>query len=535
MTKTLVVDNFRGSMTAYQDGDINSGLAFVVNVVGYNPFVKPGNLTWCRSSVQIDSGGSVITDLIMAAKERVESGILYVYAIGHTGRLYKIQVNDPVTFNPDYDNPVLLATLTAQSPTFTRGGSIDFFGATERIYIGHDKGVTRIDFNGTNETFIGVAGSYTATVPRPLKQFIGKLYFGNGANIGEIDSTATITDYTKLDPGFPDNTQVRDIDITPDGTYLQVVVSRQALPDITSISQDTTNTASTGSFIFKWNGTDVGYTAFDTLPTYSLTANTMFGPYQYTFGYDQFGASVYNPTNKLLTGQEVQSPLPNAVTSTGNLVMYLTPLHFDGAMEADLLIFGSLDFEVGPGYWDLLSHYPTSPETDIVNVPLFIPVSNFGLGLSSNSYIDFIYGTSKFYFSTLESSSGPTTAYRFYKWVLDTSPSVAQGTPQDQALYQTQTQLFSKKILVKEVRIYGEPWVANNAFKIDLIGSAGTAMTNGSQTFTAGTNLTVGDDFAWWSPAIEPTYALGIGITNTGTVNHVITKVEIDYEERGGK
>src|SRR3990167_8341274 len=209
MTKTLVVDNFRGSMTAYQDGDINSGLAFVVNVVGYNPFVKPGNLTWCRSSVQIDSGGSVITDLIMAAKERVESGILYVYAIGHTGRLYKIQVNDPVTFNPDYDNPVLLATLTAQSPTFTRGGSIDFFGATERIYIGHDKGVTRIDFDGTNETFIGVAGSYTATIPRPLKQFIGKLYFGNGANIGEIDSTATITDYTKLDPGFPDNTQIK--------------------------------------------------------------------------------------------------------------------------------------------------------------------------------------------------------------------------------------------------------------------------------------------------------------------------------------
>ena len=534
MTQTLVIDNFTGTMTTFQYGDINSGLAYVINVFGYNPFIKPNNLTWCRQSIQIDSAGSVITDLIMAGKERVESGILYVYAIGHTGRLYKIQVNNPATFNPDFDNPVFLATITSGTPTFTRGGFIDFFGTTERIYIGHDKGVTRIDFDGTNETVVGVAGSYTATVPRPLKQFLGKLYFGNGTNIGEIDSTATVTDYTKLDPGFPDNTQARDIDLTPDGTYLQIVLSRQVLPDITSTSQDTTNTASTGSFIFKWNGTDLGYTAFDTFPSYSLTANTMFGPYQYTFGYDQFGSSVYNPINKLLTGQEVQSPLPNAVTSTGNLLMWLTPLHFDGAMEADLLVYGTLDFEVGPGYWDLLSHYPTSPETDVVQVPLFMPVSNFGLGLSSNSYTDFIYGTSKFYFSTLESSSGPTTAYRFYKWVLDTSPSIPSGTPQDLALYQTQTQLFSKKIKIKEVRVYGEPWVASNAFTIDLIGSSGLAMTNGSQTFTAGTNLTVGDDFAWWSPATESTYALGLGITNTGTTNHIINKVEIDYDV-GGK
>ena len=535
MIKTLVVDNFKGTMTAFQDGDINSGLGYVVNVFGYNPFVKPGNLTWCRQSVQIDSAGSVITDLIMAGKERVESGVLYVYAIGHTGRLYKIQVNNPATFNPDFDNPVLLATITSGTPTFTRGGFIDFFGSTERIYIGHDKGITRIDFDGTNETVVGVAGSYTATVPRPLKQFLGKLYFGNGTNIGEIDSTATVTDYTKLDPGFPDNTQVRDIDITPDGTYLQIVASRQALTDITSISQDTTNTASTGSFIFKWNGTDTGYTAFDTFPSYSLTANTMFGPYQYTFGYDQFGSSTYNPINKLLTGQEVNSPLPGAVASTGNLLMWLTPLHFDGAMEADLLVYGTLDFEVGPGYWDLLSHYPTSPETDIVQVPLFMPVSNFGLGLSSNSYTNFIYGTSKFYFSTLESSSAPTTAYRFYKWVLDTSPSVPTGVPQDQALYQTQTQLFSKKVTIKEVRVYGEPWVASNAFTIDLIGSAGTAISGGSKTFTAGTDLTVGDDFAWYTPNTTPTYAIGLGITNEGTVNCVINKVEIDIDDKGGK
>ena len=128
MTKTLVIDNFKGSMTSFQDGDINSGLAYAVSAFGYNPFSKPGNLTWCDTPQQIDVAGAVITDFIMCGKERVESGILYVYAIGHTGRLYKIQVNDTSTFNPDYDTPVLLATLTSGSPTFTRGGFIDFFG-----------------------------------------------------------------------------------------------------------------------------------------------------------------------------------------------------------------------------------------------------------------------------------------------------------------------------------------------------------------------------------------------------------------------
>lgn len=534
MTQTLVVDNFKGSMTSYQDGDINSGFSYVVNTFGNNPFVKPGNLTWCNDSTQIDSAGSVITDLIMAGKERVESGILYVYAIGHTGRLYKIQVNDPTTFNSDYDNPVLLTTLSIESPTFTRGGFIDFFGSTERIYIGHDKGVTRVDFNGANETFVGSVGSWTQNVPRPFEQFVGKLYIGNGANIAEIDSTATVTTYTKLSPGFPTNTQVRDMDVAPNGTYLNVVVTRLPQADLTSTTQNTTNTANSESYIFMWNGTDTGYTSYQTFPSYSLTANTMFQDYQYTFGYDQIGAAVYNPLNKLLTLQEVQSPLPNAISSSGNLLTFMSPLHFGGFMESDLFAYGSLDFEVGPGYWDLFGQLATGAETDIVQTPFFMPVSNFGLGLSYNGYPDNIYGTSKFYFSTLETSSAPTTKYKLYKWILNTSTSVSMGTPLVDAYYQTQNQMFSKKVTIKEVRVYGEPWVADNSFQIDLIGSSGSAIAGSSKTFTAGSNLTVGEDFAWYTPDCEPTYNLGVGITNKGSANHTIMKVEIDYNI-GGK
>ena len=521
-------------MTEYPNGDIDSGLAYINNVWCYDPFVKRGNLTWVQPSSRIDSGGTVITDLIMAGKSRIEGSIIYTYAIGHTGRLYKIQSNDPTTFNPDYDNPVLLATLTSGSPTFTRGGFIDFFGSTERIYIGHDKGVTRIDFNGTNET--AVSGTWTQDVPRPLKQFLGKLYIGNGTNIAEIDSTATVTTSTKLSPGFPTNSQVRDIDVTPAGNYLQMVVNTMALGDITSASAiDIASTVNSESYIFDWNGTDTGYTAFQTFRSFSLTANTMFQNYQYAFGYDQYGSATFNPSEKIITSTQQFAPLPNAVSSSGNLLGYAMPLYFTDHLELTYSGFGSPDRSTGQGFWSLFGQLATGDETDIVQVPFFAPISNFGQGASNNGYTNNIFSTAKVYFSTLETSSS-TTDYKLYKWNPVNIFAITSNAFVD-AFYQTQTQLFSKKITVKQVRVYGDAWVANNSFKISLIDGPGTtngtAMANGEYTFTAGSTLTVGNDYAWWDPQVAPTYALGLGVTNLGSKNHTIKKVEIDYEIGG--
>lgn len=529
--KTLVIDNFLGSMTSFINGDINSGRSNIYESFGQDPFAKPGNLTWMEDAVQIDSEGDVITDLILAGKERVESGILYVYAIGHTGRLYKIQVNDPTTFNPDYDNPVLLATLTSGTPTFTRGAFIDFFGSTERIYISHDKGLTRIDFDGTNET--AVSGTWTQNVPKPLKQFIGKLYIGNGSNIAEMDSTATITSSTKLSPGFPDNTQVRDLDTSVDGNYLHIVVSRTALVDITTGTQDTSTASNTESYIFKWNGTDTGYTAYDTFPLVSLASSTLFGNYQYTFGYDLRGVAIYAPIERVipsgLNSSYAEAPMPNAIISDGNAVLFAAPLYFEDHLEMSVGQFGGYDWEIGTGFWAPFGLVATGDETDIVRIPYFQSVSNLGLGISSNGYPDNVFSNAKIYFSTLETSDGPTTAYRFYKWSI-----VPTGTAIPDGVYQTQTQLFSKKVQIKDVRVYGEPWVPDNEFTIDLIGSDGQPISGGSTTFTAGSNLTVGDDFAWYTPQCSPTYAIGARVTNTGSANHVITKIEIDYAQ-GGK
>jgi len=534
--KTLVIDNFHGSMTQYFIGDINSGKCYIQDIFGYDPFSKPGLLTWNEDAVQIDSGGSVITDLIMAGKPRNESGITYVYCIGHTGRLYKIQVNDPTTYNPNYDNPVLLATLSAQSPTFTRGASIDFFGSTERIYIGHDKGVTRIDFDGTSETFVGALGSWTQNVPRPLQQFLGNLCIGNGTNIALIDSTATVTSYTKLSPAFPIGSQVRDMKVTPDGNYLQVVVTRQALGDITTTTPNTVITTPTDSYVFKWNGTDVGYTSFLSYPNITLGALALLGEKQYLFGFDVYGGAVFENNRKILTSLPrsgyCEPPQPGAVMPISNsMVTWFAPLRYIDHLEMIYLTYGTIaEAEVEPGYWANYDQIATGTETDTVRTPCQIMVSNFSNSPSGAGYTDDITGEAKIYFSTLETSPSPTTKYKFFKWNL---VPTGDGTPVNEALYQTQNQAFSKKIKVGQIRIYGEPWVAGNGFRVELVGSNQNTISGSAKTFTAGSTLTIGNDFAWYNPDIPPQSSLGLRIWSTGSTNHTIIRVEIDYTHGG--
>lgn len=529
MTKviTKAITNFGGRLTRLNIGDVNSGLAKYQQTFGADPYVKPGQLTWQENAVQIDPSYSVVTDLVMDGQERIESGVTYVYAVGHTGRVYKIQVNDPASYNPNYDNPVLLTTLTVGSPTFTRGGSLDFFGSTERIYIGHDKGITRIDINGANET--ALSGSFVQNVPRPLKQFIGKLYAGNGPNVAEIDSTGTVTSSTKISPGFPDNTQVRDLDLSTDGNYLHAVVSRLALADLTSPTQDTTYLSNTESYIFKWNGVDMGTTAVDSYTSFSLNANTLFGDYQYVFGYDIAGAAVFAPTQKILTLPLTQSPLPNNVVSDGNIVAWGTVEFYNGFLRGCNFLYGSFDQDIPTGLWRQSAYPASGAELDVVRSPWSMLVSNFGLGSVVNGYPNGVFGTGKVYFSTLETSPAPTVKYKFYKFY-----TVSSGFSTSQSgVYETQNELFSEKIAIKEIRVYGEPWIAGNSFKIDIIDSSLSPITNGTKTFTAGTNLTIGKDFAWYNPGINKIYSYGIRISNLGSTNNTINKIEIDYTAGG--
>lgn len=527
---TLKIDKFAGRLTRQDEGDINSGFAKYSKSHSYDPFSNPGNLSWNEVPIQIDAAGSIITGCVVAQKERIESGIVYVYAIDHLARLYKIQVTKPSTNDPNFDTPVLLATLASNSPTFTMGGSMDFYGTTERIYIGHDIGVTRINFDGTNETFIGSAGSYTANVPRPLEQFLGNLYFGNGNNIGEIFLT-TLNTYARLSPGFPSNTQVRDIDISPEGNYMELVVTELALGSIISTAPDPSEITHANSFIFKWNGTDQGYTSYFTFTGFSLTANYTYGQRAFTFGYDLAGAGIFNPTEKILGPVFARSPLPNGQSSTGNLMGWEAPEFNSGFLKHSTFLYGPLDQDYpGASWYRVLMTAAGGSDLNVIKIPSILLVSNLSFGSSTNSYTAGIFGNGKSYFSTIETDASNVAHYKFYKWF-----NVPTGVGTSAlGVYETQNLLFSKKQKINQVRVYTAPLVANNSFTLSLIGSSGSAMTNGSKTFAAGTSpVAAGDDLMQWTPAVAPTYTLGLNITNVGTANMTIVKVEIDHEPAG--
>lgn len=525
--QTKIITNFQGRLTRYNDGDLDSGYAKYPTTYGNDPFSNPGNLTWFEAPTRIDPNESVITDLIMAMRPRLESGITYVYAIGHTGRLYKIQVNDPTTYNPNYDNAVLLTTLTASSPTFKYGASIQFFGATERVYIGHDVGVTRVDFDGANETFI--TGTWTTNVPRPSVNFNGVTYWGNGTNIAAIDSTATQTTGTKLSPSFPVGTQTRDIDVSPDGNYVQIVVARIPSPDLTSATQDTSSLSSGDSYFILWNGSDPGYTSYNPYNSYSLNANTSFGPYSYTMGYDLGGAAIYAAGSKTISLPNSLSPTFNSMFSTGNLMGFAAPETDSSFLKGSLTVFGQYDREIPEGLYRFFRQAAQGVQTDVIQMPACAVVSNLFYGSSSAGYSGSQVGSAKVYFSTLETSSAPTTKYKLYKFTtVPTGLGTAIG-----GVYETQQQLFSRKQDIKEVRLYCEPLTTNNSFKIDIIGSNAMPLTNASYTFTVGSNTTTGHDYVWYNPPSSPTYTMGVRITNLGSVNWVGTKLEIDYVEAG--
>lgn len=535
--KPIIIDNFQGRLTRYNDGDINSGFAKYSTTFGNDPFTTPGNLTWFEQPTRINSDGDVITDLIMASKTRLESGITYVYAIGHLGRLYKIQVNDPTTYNPNYDIAVLLATLTINSPTFTRGASLSFFGTTEQIYIGHDKGMTRINFDGTVEAAVGAGGAsqWVQTVPRPAIQFAQYLYVGNGSNLAQVLAAGTVGSYSVLSPAFFSGTFVRDLDVSPDGNYIQATVSRINSPDLTSTTQDTNSLSSADSYTFLWDGTVDGNnsgvsSARTTYNSYSINSNLSFGDYSYTMGYDLASTAIYSRNQKIVTLNNSLSPNFQALFSTGNMLGFASPEQDNDLLKGTLMLYGQYDNEIPAGLFRFFRQSAASPETNIIQMPYCGIVSNLFYGSSGAGYTGNVVGSAKVYFSTLETSSAPTTDYKLYKF---TTVPTGLGTAMA-GVYETQTQLFSKKVRVGQIRIYMEPLVANNAFTFELIGSNGGVISGSSKTFTAGLGPdALGNDMCSYSPQCAPTYAIGVRITNAGSTNMVITKCEIDITSAG--
>lgn len=544
--QTIVIDNFTGALTRKDNGLMNSGLAKYETSWGYDPFTKPGSLTWLEKP-SIIGVPSILANPLTSAKVRVEisgtSSVVSLYGYGPDSKLIKYTVASDGAADLDVGSILTATSITGAKASF--GGQMQFFGtpvnSVEKIWIGHDTNILKIRSDGSNANpSVATAGSSSvaAGIARPSAQFLGKLYFGNidpgtnTANLIEIDSTETVTSYAKLSPGFPVGTYIRDLDVTPDGNYLVITVSRINAFSVLQVV-DGQSMASTESFVFYWNGTDSTYTSYQNYSGVGLTANVSFSNLSYLMGNDLSGTALYKNSDKLLTMPKLSFPRPEAVFTAGNMVGIMTSEYVSSIAQlaGSLFVYGQYDSEVPNGLYRLLrvqsSLVSGAGRTDVLNIPLCLPVSNLFYRADSAN----VGATSKLYFSTSEwtgSSGVQGLLYRFR-----TVPDTLQGSVL-LGVWESQNQVFSKKVKPTEIRLYTKPLVANNQFTVELIGSSGSSVLGGSKTFTVNSSpVQAGADYIWWQPQVAPGHSWGTRITNLGSKNWTGIKLEIDLAEAG--
>jgi len=546
-TNTVVITNFGGRLTRILNGDMNSGFAKFNTSWGYDPFSKPQNLTWLEQPTDITGP---ITNLPLAAKvtqnqATVANATVFLYDAGK--KLYGIQPNSIST--PNVDSVVGIGSVSAGMGSLSRSASMEFFGNTLQVYIGTEYGVNKANFDGSSDAQVlgpgGATARYAANVYRPLKQFIGKLFFGNAHTIGSIDNTGTATStvasvygsnlYSDLNPTLPVESQVQDLDVTLDGNYLLITGANTTPERIDTVSNDLPDSIANESALYKWNGTDAAVTSFTSLPSYSASALQTYLGSNLFFSNDIFGSSISDENQKILTLPNNKSPLPNATCTNGNFLTWWCP-EVDSAgttRYASLYYFGSLDEENPIGLYRLLRWTTTQSSAQVFQAPLNLMIGNHYQTLTS-SYAVTTYSYGKHYLGV--GSVNTSGTYQNFLLRFLVTPT-GTGTP-NLGVYETQTQLFSKKVVAKQIRVYTEPTAANNGFQIDLIGSDGSVLTNGTftYTFSAGsdpTTLTGSLQRIDYNFTAAPTYAMGVRITNTGTANMTIKKIELDIVEIG--
>ena len=530
--QTLTIDNLGGPLTRKDSGDINSGMTKFETSWGYDPYSRPGNLTWLEQPTSILTLTGAAGP-IMAMKQRAESGINYVYAIANNRNLYRIQVSN--ASSPNLDSPSVLGAVVdlAGAAQFDDGGYMEFYGATEKIFIG-GRAIQKINFDGSSPA--SVASTESSGTPKPLARFLGKLYFGNGANIGEIDSTELLVTGSKLSPALPSGLFVRDLDVTPDGNYLQITASRGTL-EVNPLGEAQPGVPIAESYKFYWNGTDAGATSSNYFPGTKLTASEVSGGKDHAFGYDSQGLGVLLGRDKILTIPNSLPPFSEATFTTSNMLGFATVeyVQADNRYRGVVYNHGQYDPEIPSGLFRLLRFGAVTANSDIVSVPACENVSNLVYAHPFRAATGSIANAAKIYVTATEASAlgTPVGPHRVLKF-----PTVPVGTGSIVAgTYETQTQQFSKKAKISEVRVYTEPLIGGNDFIVDLIGSGGSVMAGGSQRFQVATgSIVTGTDMVQFNPGMATTYALGVRITNssvTGVANWTANKIEVDYAEGG--
>lgn len=540
--ETIVITNFGGRLTRIINGELNSGFAKFTTSFGYDPFSKPMNLTWLEQPVDIT--GPTSDGLIVAAKPRPTTAMT-VYAISSAAKMFTITSASVLAGSPNVDSVVGIASLTAGSPTFLYGSSMDFFGSTEKIYYSADNRMNSINFDGSGDATLG-SNNMAPNTYHPVKQFSGKLLFGNGNTVAAVDATGTITSsvvgtgqgsyYSELNPPLGVESYVHDLDSSVDGNYSLITASNVNNEQILTPTSDGFESSANDGYLFRWNGSDPTITAFSTIPSYSVSALQTYLQRNMFFSNDSFGSSLNDGTNKILTLPNNKAPLPNATAVNGNFMTWICPeVSSDGSTRnASLYYFGQLDQENPIGLYRMMRLASPLAGGFVYQTPLNILVANRYSTVNSAKTAIAAQSYGKHYLSVMAIKAATGNSYTLYRFLVTPSGT---GTPQ-LGVYETQTQLFSKRIAIAQIRVYTEPTIAGNGFKLDILGGDGSVIENGTfnYTFAAGSSpLALQGSFERinFSPNSQTLYSFALRITNTGTTNMTIKKIEIDYTPEG--
>jgi len=575
--QTITITNFGGRLTRIINGELNSGFAKFNTSFGYDPFSKPMNLTWLNQPSSVvgmtpmtlgNAPGPVIAGVNKAGDTQ---------SITPTTFLVTGNAGFSKVFSVNARNDSVFGVSSIVGDSFAWGGSAALYGQSERLYFTSDLSVRVIgsvtslnvlSIDGLSSSVItgGVGASSTIGLVKntnhPLRLFAGRLIFGNGPSIGVIDTTGTVissiftvnnqvgNQFSQLSPPLPSTQWVWDVEPSVDGNYLYISAST-ILPEfllnfqnqgLGPIFESASGTVGEGA-IYGWNGVDQGITTRTGIPSGVATALQTYLNDQRFFIKDFLGSAVSDGVRKNVSLPRNKPVLPNATDTNGNFLTWACPeTTEDGSRVASLYYYGALDDENPTGVYRLMRWQTNLTDGAVYQVPYQSLVMNAYTGVNQsvtgiNQSSVTSYG--KHYISAYSISSlVQSTSSVATQTLLSFNVTSANDVPPQSGVYETQTQLFSKKVSLVQIRVYTEPTVTGNGFQLDVIGSGGEVIDNGTftYTFSAGSDITLLQgalERINFDPGISPGYGFGIRITNTGTTNMTIKKVEIDYTQEG--
>jgi hypothetical protein len=480
-------------------GTLDSGKAIYDFTHSHNNYDFPGAIQFMESPIDITGS---ISDSIIDGATREENGILYVYLIGHTGKLWKLQVNDIATSNPSFFSSAMISQLTTAT-SFHQGGSLNIFGSPEKILIGHDDGVTVIGLDGSNEQLLD--GDWVQDVPHQAVIQFNIIYYTNGNSLISFGRDMKVIRSSLID-SVADDQIFKDVEIDKTGQNILAISSNIPNSDMTVYDEDVISGYVALSYVYRLNPKTNEFISINPSPGFNQTALLTEGNKEYVFGFDVAGGGMTEITDnfrRLISGVgsliPCKAPCPNAVGASSSIIGFVVPeatIPYSGGpgerLGCSVFFSGPLDLDSpDPAYFREAHFVSSLAGGDIIKIPCQITLTNQivngGISGYKLSPISRSPTLGRILISTVEYNQ---VGYAYKLYVLKVATSFAY--PFAQGVYETQLQMGdeNESTVVSDftptsVRAYCYPIMGYETFMVSLVGADGQPIDGDSQVFTA--------------------------------------------------